>query len=248
MRLDRRLKHRFGIAAAPLAVRRHVAWYWRLPLMVVILLVAGIALSWLFYNAGARFTGLDRGATVDELQRLREKLGSLERENASLRSDGAQSDRKMQIEQETQNDLAKTVKTLQDENAQLKEDLTFFRKQMSSDKSDGDLSIYRFKVENTMPGEYRYRLLLLQGGQREREFQGKVQFLVSFTRGGEKLVMTIPSVKEAEARSYNLNFKFYQRLEGVFHVEPTAQVKKVQIRVFENGAVQPKLMQAVNLS
>lgn len=247
MRLDRRLKHRFGIAAAPLAVRRHVAWYWRLPLMVI-LLACGIALSVLFYDAGAHFAGLERGVTVDELQRLREKLGSLERENASLRSDGAQSERKMQIEQATQNDLAKTVKTLQDENAQLKEDLTFFRKQMSSDKSDGDLSIYRFKVENTMPGEYRYRLLLLQGGQREREFQGKVQFLVSFTQGGEKLVMTLPSAKEAEARAYNLNFKYYQRLEGVFHVEPSAQVKKVQIRVFENGAVQPKLMQAVNLS
>jgi hypothetical protein len=248
MRLDRRLKHRFGIAAAPLAVRRHVAWYWRLPLLVVILLAGGIALSWLLYDAGARFVSPDRGAAVDELPRLREKLGSLERENASLRSEGAQSERRMQIEQATQNDLAKTVKTLQHENAQLKEDLTFFRKQMSSDKSDGDLSIYRFKVENTMPGEYRYQLLLLQGGQREREFRGKVQFLVSFTQGGEKLVMTLPSAKEEEARSYNLNFKYYQRLEGVFHVEPKAQVKKVQIRVFENGAAQPKLMQTVNLS
>jgi len=248
MRLDRRLKHRFGIAAAPLAVRRHMAWYWRLPLLVVILLAGGIVLSWLLYNAGARFVGPDRGATADELQHLRERLGSLERENASLRSDEAQSERKMQVEQATQNDLAKTVKTLQDENARLKEDLTFFRKQMSSDKSDGDLSIYRFKVENTMPGEYRYRLLLLQGGQREHEFQGKVQFLVSFTQGGEKLVMTLPSAKEADVRSYNLNFKYYQRLEGVFHVESNAQVKKVQIRIFENGAAQPKLMQAVNLS
>jgi hypothetical protein len=216
--------------------------------LIVILLGGGVALSWQFYDTGALFAGLDRGATRDELQRLREKLGSLERENASLRSDEAQSERKMQIEQATQNDLAKTVKTLQDENAQLKEDLTFFRKQMSSDKSDGDLSIYRFKVENTMPGEYRYRLLLLQGGQREREFQGKVQFLVSYIQGGEKLVMTLPSAKEMDVRAYNLSFKYYQRLEGVFHAEPNAQVKKVQIRVFENGAVQPKLMQTVNLS
>jgi hypothetical protein len=246
MRLDRRLKHRFGIAAAPLAVRRHVSWCWRLPL-VVILLAGGIALSWLFYDAGTRFAGLDRGSTADELLRLREQLGSLERESVSLRSDVAQSERKMQIEQATQNDLAKTVKTLQDENVQLREDLTFFREQMSSDKSAGDISIYRFKVENTMPGEYRYRLMLLQGGQREIEFKGKVQFLVSFAQGGEKLVMTLPSVKEAGARAYNLNFKYYQRLEGAFHVEPKAQVKKVQIRVFETGSVQPKLMQTVNL-
>lgn len=247
MRLRRVLKRRFSIAASPLAVRRHVAWYWRLPLAVV-LLAGGVMLSWWFYDAGMRFAGFERGSTVEELHRLRERSTELERENVSLRSMGAQAERKMQIEQVTQNDLAKTVKTLQDENAQLKESLTFFRKQMSSDKSDGDLSIYRFKVENIMPGEYRYRLLLLQGGQREREFQGKVQFLISFTQGEEKRVMTLPSAKEAEARAYNLNFKYYQRLEGVFNAGPNAQVKKVQIRVFENGAVQPRLMQTVNLS
>jgi len=247
MRLRRVLKRRFSIAASPLAVRRHVAWYWRLPLAAV-LLAGGALLSWWFYNEGMRFAGFERGSAIEELQKLRERSAQLEQENVALRSMGAQVERKTQIEQATQNDLAKTVKTLQDENAQLKEDLTFFRKQMSSDKSDGDLSIYRFKVENTMPGEYRYRLLLLQGGQRENEFQGKVQFLISFTQGGEKLVMTLPSAKEAEARAYNLNFKYYQRLEGVFHTEPNAQVKKVQIRVFENGAAQPRLMQTVNLS
>ncbi|HUW50233.1 MAG TPA: DUF6776 family protein [Sulfuricella sp.] len=247
MKLRCALKRYFGIAASPLTVRRHVAWYWRLPLFAILL--AGMAiLSWWFYDAGMRFAGFERGVTVEELQRLRAKVGVLERENASLRSDGAQSERKMQIEQITQKDLVKNVKTLQDENAQLKEDLVFFRKQMSPDKNAGELSIYRFKVENTMPGEYRYRLLLLQGGQREREFQGRVELLVNFSQEGEKTVMTIPSSKGADARAYNLSFKYYQRLEGTFHMEPKAVVKNVQIRVFENGSAQPKLMQSVNLT
>lgn len=248
MRLRRVLKRRFSIAASPLAVRRHVAWYWRLPL-VVVLLAGGVMLSWWFYDAGMRFAGFERGTTIEELQQLRERTAQLEQENVSLRSMGAQVERKMQIEQATQNDLAKTVKTLQDENAQLKEDLAFFRKQMSSDKSAGNLSIYRFKVENSiLPGEYRYQLLLLQGGQRERDFQGKVELLVNLTQEGKKMVMTIPSAKEAEAKAYAVNFKFYQRLEGTFHIAPKALVKNVQIRVFENGSAQPKLMQTVNLS
>jgi hypothetical protein len=248
MRLRRVLKRRFSIAASPLAVRRHVAWYWRLPL-VAVLLAGGVMLSWWFYDAGMRFAGLERGSTIEELQRLRERTTQLEHENVSLRSMGAQVERKMQIEQATQNDLAKTVKTLQDENAQLKEDLAFFRKQMSSDKGAGNLSIYRFKVDYSgMPGEYRYRLLLLQGGQRERDFQGKVELLVNLMQEGKKVVMTIPSAKEAEAKAYSVNFKFYQRLEGTFHVGPSAVVKNVQVRVFENGSAQPKLVQTVNLS
>lgn len=248
MRLRRVLKRRFSIAASPLAVRRHVAWYWRLPLGAV-LLAGGVMLSWWFYDAGMRFAGLERGSTIDELQRLREKTAQLEHENVGLRSIEAQAERKMQIEQATQNDLAKTVKTLQDENAQLKEDLAFFRKQMSSDKGAGNLSIYRFKVEYSgMPGEYRYRLLLLQGGERERDFQGRVEFLVNLMQEGKKVVMTIPSAKEAGARAYSVNFKFYQRLEGTFQVGSGAVVKNVQVRVFENGSAQPKLVQTVNLS
>ena len=248
MRLRWVLKRRFGIAASPLAVRRHVAWYWRLPLLVI-LLAAGVMLSWWFYDAGLRFAGFESGSTIEELTQLREKNAQLELENSSLRSMDAQSERKMQIERATQNDLAKTVKTLQDENAQLKEDLAFFRKLMSSDKNDGNLSIYRFKVENgVLPGEYRYHLLLLQGGQREREFQGKVELLINLVQDGKKLVMTVPSSKEADARAYSVNFKFYQRLEGTFRVAPRSLVKNVQIRVFENGSGQPKLIQTVNLT
>jgi hypothetical protein len=173
----------------------------------------------------------------------------LEQENASLHSFSTQSERKMQIEEATQNDLAKTIKTLQDENAQLKEDLGFFRKLMSPDKSSGDLSLYRFQVENSvLPGEYRYRMLLLQGGQREREFQGKLQLLINVVQEGKKQVLAFPASKDAGAQAYNVNFKFYQRLEGTFRVGPDAQVKSVQVRIFENGAAQPKLMQTVNLS
>lgn len=245
--LHRALKRRFSIAASPLAVRRHLAWYWRFPIMLI-LLAGGVMLAWSFYDAGMRFAGFERGETVSELQRLRDKMGALVRENAILHSAGAQSERKLQIEQATQNDLAKTVKSLQDENAQLKGDLAFFRKLMSPDKNDGNLSIYHFRVENSgSPGEYRFRLLLLQGGQRERDFQGRVQLLVNYAQKGKKMVMTVPSPKETDAPTFKVNFKFYQRLEGAFRIEPDASVKNVQVRVFENAAVQPKLMQTANV-
>ncbi|MDD5329588.1 MAG: hypothetical protein PHX38_06255 [Sulfuricella sp.] len=247
MRLRRVLKRRFSIAAAPLAVRRHVAWYWRLPALAL-LLAGGAIVSWYCYDAGMRFAGFERGSTIEELQRLREKGAALEHEIVGLRSKGTQNVRAMQIEQATQNDLAKTVKTLQDENAKLKEDLAFFRQLMSSDKDAGDLSIYRFKVERGGAEEYRYKLLILQGGQREREFQGRVQLLVNLAQNGKKQVMVLPSQRDAESGAFNVNFKFYRRLEGAFQVEPGSLVRNVQVQVFENGSTQPKLTQSVNLS
>jgi hypothetical protein len=248
MSFSRKLKRRFSIASSPLAVRRHLGWYWRVPLVLAVL-VGGLALAWWTYNAGMRFAGFERGVAIDELHDLRERVTVLESENVGLRSVVAQSDRKLQIEQATQSDLTKSMRVLQDENAHLIEDIAFFRNLMSADKNDSALSIYRVKVENSvLPGEYRYRLLLLQGGQREKEFQGKVQLLVNLQQDGKKTVITLPAAEGKDAKTFNLNFKFYQRVEGTFQVAPKSQVKNIQVRVFENNSPQPKLMQTVNIS
>jgi len=248
MSFSRKLRRRFSIASSPLAVRRHLLWYWRVPL-VLAMLVGGLALAWWTYNEGMRFAGFERGVTSDQLHDLKDRVAALESENVGLRSVVAQSDRKLQIEQATQSDLAKSMQALQDENAHLKEDIAVFRKLMSADKNDSALSIYRVKVENSvLPGEYRYQLLLLQGGQREKEFQGKVQLLVNLQQDGRKSVLTLPATDGKDAQTFNLNFKFYQRVEGTFRLAPKAQVKNIQVRVFENSSPQPKLMQTVNIS
>ncbi len=248
MKLARRFKRRFSIASSPLAVRRHLAWYWRVPL-VLAMLAGGLALAWWTYNAGMSIAGFERGVTIDELQELRSRVAVLETENVGLRSQVAQSDRKLQIEQATQSDLSKSLKGIQEENSHLKEDVGFFRKLMSADKNAGNLTLYRAKVENSvMPGEYRYQLLLLQGGQREKEFQGKVQLLVNLQSDGKKTVMTLPSSTSKDAQIFNLNFKFYQRVEGTFQVSPKTQVRNIQVRIFENGSLQPKLLQTVSVS
>lgn len=248
MRLARRIKHKFGVSAAPVTVRRELAFHWRM-VVWALLIGGGVSLAWSIFDSGVILGGFERKGIAVELRQLRERVGELEQENLKLRTEVAQSDRKMQIERVTQNDLAKSVKTLQDENAHLKEDIAFFRKLMSSDKSDGAVGIHRFQVTNgTLPGEYRYHLLLLQGGQRENEFRGKVQMLVNLTQGGKKMVMALPAASGKDVAAFNLAFKFYQRLEGTFQTVPGAQVKNVQVRVFENGAPQPKVMQTVNLS
>ena len=55
--------------------------------------------------------------------------------------------------------------------------------------------------------------------------------------------------REGEAtQAYNLIFKFYQRVEGTFMVAPGAVVKKVQVRVLENGNPAPVSTQTVTLS
>jgi hypothetical protein len=243
MRLVRALRRKFGIAAPRLAVRTHVAWHWRWLLLATALAI-GLSLAGRIYDVGLQFAGFERGEANQELARLAEQVAQLRSDAATQRAAVTAGERQLQIERVTQNDLAQHVRTLQDENARLKEDLGFFRSLMSAAGKEGGLSIYRFKVErDALPGEYRYRLLLLQSGQREREFRGSVQLLVNLLADGRRTVLTVPAAGAAD--QLRVNFKYYQRVEGLFQVAPGSAVKSVQVRIFEHGAAQPRLVQAI---
>ncbi len=241
-----KIRRRFGIAAPRMTITTHIAWYWRM-LGLVVLLSSSFALAAWIYDAGRRFAGFDRSEAQQELSKLRESVGKMSDESASLHASVNASESKLQIERAAQAQLVRQVKALEDENARLKEDLAFFENLIPSEHRDNTLLINRFRVEpGALPGEFHYRLLLMQGGRRDKSFQGNLQLLVTLQQGGKDAIITLP--KEGEAQAYNLNFKYFQRVEGTFRVSPGARVKMVQVRVFESGSTQVRATQSFNLS
>ena len=114
---------------------------------------------------------------------------------------------------------------------------------------DGAISVSRFRVTpDPATGEYRYQMLLVQSGQRLREFQGKLQFVIDAQQNGRKLALVVPAETERDHREYQLNFKFFQRVEGTFRLSPGTVLNGIQLRVYENGARAPKLTQHLNVS
>ena len=238
----------FGISAPRVAVRTAVAWYWRwlglIALAVVIMMFSRTA-----YDFGKKFAGFDQSEADQELQRLTEAKAKLEQEVAQISGNLAQIERQMQIERATYTDLVKQVKALTEENASLKEDLAFFQTLMPSGGKEGGVAVNRFMVQNdALPGEFRYRLLLTQTGQRSKDFQGRLQFVVNLQQDGKKTVMTLPADDDKEGRAFKLNFRFYQRVEGTFRVTPGTVVKGMQVRVLEGDSKEPRLTQQANLS
>ena len=91
-------------------------------------------------------------------------------------------------------------------------------------------------------------VLLTQTGQRTKDFQGRLQFIVNLQQDGKKSVMTLPAEDDKDARGFKLNFRFYQRVEGTFRVTPGTVVKGMQVRVLEGDGKEPRLTQQANLS
>lgn len=243
------LRKRFGIAAPRVKVHSHVPWYWRWIGVAVVLGVAAVSAAW-FYDAGRRYAGFDRSEVAQELTALQCELQSARAELESLRAVAGAVDSRVAIERAAQQKLAQQIRSLEQENARVREELATFESMVSSDtRQASTLSIYRFEVEpELLPGEYRYRLLLVTpSARRQRDFNGRLELVVNLTEGDRSAMMSFPEPADADAGAFRLAFKYFRRVEGTFRVNPKAKVESVQVRIYETGSTQPRATHSVSL-
>lgn len=233
-----RLKNRFGITTSRVTVRAQIAWYWQLIAAVLVLAVA-LALAELIYDSGRRFAGFDQRESEQELVSLRERAASLEAEAVGLRSVVNASESNLQIEKTAQQQLARQVRAPEAENGRLKEDVAFFESLASSERAETGITINRLRIEpDTVPGQYRYRMLVVvQGTKKEREFRGSYQLLVNLYRDGKSAMMVLPQSNDPNANRFDISFKHFRRIEGVFEVPTDATVQGVEVRLTQNGSI-----------
>jgi hypothetical protein len=243
-----KLRQRFGIAAPRVAVRTHVPWHLRWLALVVLVACSAALAAWI-YETGRRFAGFDRSEVDQEITVLRRELATGREELERLRILANAAESKIAIERTAQQNLAKQVRTLEGENARLREELAVFESMLVADpKKASPLSIQRFKVDpELLPGEYRYHLLVLAAGAKARDFQGRYELLVSMVQNGRNVMLTLPEAGSAGAQGFALAFKHFQRVDGVFRVSAGARVDSVQVRVYEAGSGQARATQTAKL-
>lgn len=209
-------------------------------------LLAALGFAWFAYDSGLEFAGFHRGETRRELTALRASLIRLTDENVQLGRMVAQYQQQIQMEQGRSEETVRQLKILGDEKTRLQEDLNFFQNMTETDGRENELAIHRLSLEHDkIPGEYRVRMLLAQGGQRAREFNGGYQLVATIVQNGHKTTVLFPQDVSGHAQ-FPLKFKYYQRLEQNIHLAPDAQLQNIQVRLFEQGAREPSVRQSVN--
>ncbi|MDD2913781.1 MAG: hypothetical protein PHP70_00535 [Gallionella sp.] len=216
--------------------------------MTIPFVLAALGLAWWAYGNGLELAGFHRGETQEELSQLREKVSTLTLENRQLSDQVAQYERQIQIEQASAQEISKQLKNLSDENARIQDDLAFFQNLTATRGKEGELGVHRLRLErDKMPGEYHLRMLLVQSGQRVKEFDGSYQLVATVLKNGVKATQMFPQ-NAAENAQFQLNFKYYQRIEQSIQLPQDVQLESIQVRVFERGAREPAVRQSIGLS
>lgn len=228
---------------APLEVRLPASAGLRVASSALMLAIfaAGV---WFAYDYG-RGHALGSRSQADNLQQMQEQIAKLTEERDDLARSANTIESKVNIDKSTQKQLADQIKALTAENMKLKDDLALFENLNPSAAGGEGISLQNLKVEVAADNQLRYKVLVMQGGKAGRDFQGELQFNIALVQNGKPVIITLPDAKAAESAKIKLSFRHYQRVEGSLTLPDAVQVKNVQARVIDRGAV--RAQHAVNL-
>jgi hypothetical protein len=220
-----------------------VAWYWRV-LVIALVLSLILALSAWVYGSGVRLVGAYGGASSQEILLLKNRVQELDAELAKLHSLVSAGESSLQMERATQKQLSLQVRALEVENASLREDLAFFEGLMPASVA-GDvagLRIENLRIDATgIAGEYRYRMIVVNGGVRQpKAFDGMLEMLARVHQGGKDVMINVTPSLASNQRNLRFEINNFRRIEGAFVLRSEGVVKGVEARLLQDGSVRAK--------
>lgn len=229
----KKFRRRFGITAPRVVVRTHLAWPWYAIGGGLLVLVV-VAIVWLIQQRG-EVSEVER-----ELDSLRQQVRQLDDELLKRRSAAGTEQNAAEMERSTQQQLLNRVKTLESENAALKEDMLLFERLIPASGDEPAIRVESFRVAPDGPQHFRYRVLLAyQSTKQAADFRGRLQFSVAFLLAGKQQELRIPEKRES-AGEFQVEVRHFLRREGGFELPPGARLLSVEVRVLQGDTLKSK--------
>ena len=220
--------------------RASIPWWGRAAAVVAMLAVVA-GMWWWGFDFGQIFGGLNRkevdaklAARDAEVARLRDEAVELRVRNSRLESD-------LGMSRGAEQALSRQANDMVSENAQLKEEVAFLQKLVADSSKQAGLSIPRLTVDVDPDGAYRYRMIVVRGGNPKGDFEGHMalQAAVAAADGGI-LTLTLPEDQPETRSSLELRFKYYQRVEGTLRLPTGSRLTELTARAYEDGSASPR--------
>ena len=203
------------------------------------LVVVAALVSW-SYDIGRRFAGFDRSASETEIGNLHARIAELEGENARLGALAHSGENSVEIERTTREQMLRQIKTLEEDNIRLKENLAVYESLASGGNKRDTVSLSRFSVDpGGQPGHYRYRVLVSrQGAKTEPEFRGELQFRLAVQQpDGKSAMMVLPQEGERNRSAYTVEFRNFRSFEGSFQIDPALHLQRIEARLVQGDQI-----------
>lgn len=199
-------------------------------------LVALAAFSWLTYQYGKNEGLALKIEVVEEKERVSQQLTESQRLIESMRQLIADLQVGGEIDDKANEEVRLSIESLQEEIAQLNEEINFYKGVMVPNAADKGLRIERLDVSSNVPGRVKYSLLLTQVVDKHDYVQGGVQISVLGQEAGLEKRFNLSELDEEKDDSVRFRFRYFQNINGELIVPEGFEPREVMIIAQSSGA------------
>lgn len=228
-----------------LVVRHHRPYVVLLTLLLVLAILSG--LGWLAYRAGVGDAARAIRGLELELAALVQQREQHEQSIAQLREQGIVLTRELQVDQTASVHIDTELARLNDEVAELRGELEFYRGIVVADEERVGLSARGFILTAVGSGnEYQYRFVLTKVPNDGRQIQGSITLVVHGEEQGvvRDIEISKPNGSDRDTGTDQFRFKYFQSINGRLHLPEGFTPSKVTIALNPKGKQKKPIVEA----
>jgi hypothetical protein len=204
-------------------------------ILIVALVFAVLASGFLIYDYGRSRANFDFASLENEREVMHEQVEKLTRELDSLQQKLVASKRSSEIEQQAYSEVDNSLRDLQAEILELKEEVAFYRSIVAPRESSRGLRIQRFRITPSDQNKtFRYKLVLTQVIKNKRNTRGNIEIQIEGIQKGQHRTMSLAEVSVEKQKKLPFKFKYFQSFEGDLIIPEGFVPSRVNVKVVSN--------------
>lgn len=184
----------------------------------------------------------ERDRLLEERRELTGKLRASHAEIEALKDQVVYLQRSQEIDQQACATVKTSLATLQEEVADLHEQVAFYRGIVSPDASRAGVRVYEFKVYPTSTAAvFRYDLVLIQSVRHDRRIAGRVEISLQGMANGQTQVRRLSELMLSGEQNLVFSFKYFEEFGGEFRLPEGFRPTRAVVAVLPDGGAVPKI-------
>lgn len=138
-------------------------------------------------------------------------------------------ERTAQVDRQAKVELARNVKTQQDDIARLKEDVAFYKSIISPEKGRSGLGVYKFTTIQAGENLYHFKMILTQAGKSDNLVEGGVDITVHGIMNKQETILEFSQIRVTDNKPLTYKFRYYQEINGSLQFPESFQPRDVVV-------------------
>ncbi|WP_126456652.1 DUF6776 family protein [Sulfuriflexus mobilis] len=204
-------------------------------ILIAALVFAVIVGGFLIYDYGRSRANFDFTSLENEREVMHDQIAVLNSELDGLRQKLISRQRSGEIEKRAYSEVDESLRNLQAEILELKEEVAFYRSIVAPRESARGLRIQRFQIKPAaQKNAYRYKLVLTQVIKNNRVTRGEASIQLEGVQDGKLRTLLLSDISVEKIGKLPFKFKYFQSFEGDLILPEGFVPSRVNINLVSN--------------